>query len=68
MKFRRLYTLLKENETLIRIGAYTKGTDAELDEAINKKDIMQKFISQSSTHQEKFEESSRALIQMMGAN
>jgi len=68
MKFRRLYTLLKENETLIRIGAYTKGTDPELDEAIDKKEVMQKFISQGSTHQEKFEVSSAALIEMMGAS
>jgi flagellum-specific ATP synthase len=48
MKFRKLYTLLKENEVLIRIGAYIKGTDPELDEAIEKKDAMQKFISQGS--------------------
>ncbi len=66
MKFRRLYTLLKENETLIRIGAYTKGTDHELDEAIDKKEIMQEFISQGSTYQEPFEKSSSALIAMMG--
>ena len=65
MKFRRLYTLLKENETLIRIGAYTKGTDSELDEAIDKKDVMQKFISQGSTYQENFEQSSSALISLM---
>jgi len=65
MKFRRLYTLLKENETLIRIGAYTKGTDPELDEAIDKKEAMQKFISQGSMYQESFEESSKTLISLM---
>ena len=67
MRFRRLYTLLKENETLIRIGAYTKGTDPELDEAIDKKDGMEKFISQNSTVQEKFEDTSSALIELMKA-
>ena len=46
MKFRRMYTLLKENEMLIRIGAYTKGTDIELDEAINKKEAMEGFLKQ----------------------
>jgi len=66
MKFRRLYTLLKENETLIRIGAYTKGTDAELDEAIDKKEAMEKFISQSSTVQESFLATSTSLIKLMG--
>ena len=65
MRFRRLYTLLKENETLIRIGAYTKGTDPELDEAIDKKVGMEQFISQSSTVVESFEESSRTLIELM---
>ena len=65
IKFRRLYTLLKENETLIRIGAYTKGTDAELDEAINKKEGMQKFISQNATQIESYENSSQALISLM---
>ena len=48
MKFRRMYTLLKENEMLIRIGAYTKGTDIELDEAISKKDMMENFLKQRS--------------------
>jgi flagellum-specific ATP synthase len=65
MKFRRLYTLLKENETLIRIGAYTKGTDRELDEAIDKKEAMQNFISQSAMNIEKFEISSKDLIALM---
>ena len=67
LKFRRLYTLLKENETLIRIGAYNKGTDPELDEAIDKKEVMQKFISQGAMYSEAFNASSEALIEMMQA-
>jgi len=67
MKFRRLYTLLKENETLIRIGAYIKGTDAELDEAINKKSAMEAFITQDSKKQEKFEDSVSVILDLMGS-
>ncbi|HHE05697.1 MAG TPA: EscN/YscN/HrcN family type III secretion system ATPase, partial [Epsilonproteobacteria bacterium] len=46
MKFKRMYSLLKENEVLIRIGAYTKGSDPELDEAIGKKETMDSFLKQ----------------------
>ena len=64
-KFRRLYTLLKENETLIRIGAYIRGSDAELDEAIDKKEAMMQFIAQGSTEIISFEESVSNLLQIM---
>ncbi len=64
-KFRRLYTLLKENEVLIRIGAYTSGNDAELDEAIAKKESMEKFISQGSSFISDYDESIQTLIEMM---
>ncbi|RLA79220.1 MAG: flagellar protein export ATPase FliI [Epsilonproteobacteria bacterium] len=66
MKFRRFYTLLKENEVLIRIGAYTKGSDPELDEAIKKKDLMEKFLIQDATKQNPFEDSVNAIISLMG--
>jgi len=66
MKFRRLYTLLKENETLIRIGAYIHGTDVELDEAIAKKEVMQRFISQGAMYKVTFEETVSELIEIMG--
>jgi len=65
MKFRRLYTLLKENETLIRIGAYTKGSDPELDEAIDKKGAMEEFMSQNATVQSPLVETVEALIHLM---
>ena len=45
-KFKKLYSLLKENEMLIRIGAYQKGSDKELDMAMAKKDFMDDFIRQ----------------------
>ncbi len=64
-KFRRFYTLLKENEVLIRIGAYIKGGDTELDEAIDKKEPMDNFLSQRSTTKSTFSEASEELIELM---
>jgi flagellum-specific ATP synthase len=66
-KFRKLYTLLKENEMLIRIGAYTKGSDPELDEAIIKKPHMEAYLSQASNYQSQFDEASQQLIALMNA-
>ena len=47
MKFKKLNSLLKENEILIRIGAYEKGNDKELDLAISKKEKMNEFLQQN---------------------
>ncbi|MBW6489337.1 flagellar protein export ATPase FliI [Sulfurimonas sp.] len=66
MKFRRLYTLLKDNEVLIRIGAYSKGSDAELDEAIAKKKEMEGFLIQNSTQKSEFEDTVATLLKLMG--
>lgn len=65
-RFRRLYTLLKENEMLIRIGAYVKGTDKELDEAISKKDRMEAFLSQEAMNSVSFKEAVDQMIALMG--
>lgn len=43
---RRVLSVLKENEVLVRIGAYSAGTDKELDFALNKKSAIEKFMSQ----------------------
>ncbi|EAW0606549.1 flagellar protein export ATPase FliI [Campylobacter lari] len=55
-KFKRLNSLLKENEVLLRISAYQKGTDKELDQAIAKKDFMQQFLSQNPEESFEFED------------
>ncbi len=65
-KFRKLYTLLKENEMIIRIGAYTKGTDAELDEALDKKAAMEHFMTQGAMFKTTFEEAEKELLEIMG--
>jgi flagellum-specific ATP synthase len=65
IKFRKLYTLLKENEVLIRIGAYTKGSDSQLDEAISKKEAMEKFMTQDSNQQSNFQDTVNLLINLI---
>lgn len=64
-KFRRLYALLKENEVLIRIGAYQAGSDKDLDEAIAKKDRMEEYLKQNYSEIVGYEESIRLLIETM---
>ncbi|HEF5105967.1 TPA: flagellar protein export ATPase FliI [Campylobacter jejuni] len=67
-KFKRLNSLLKENEVLLRIGAYQKGSDKELDEAIAKKEFMQKFLGQNPEESFEFEETIRLLSQIDAPN
>ncbi len=56
MTFKKLYSLLKDNEVLIRIGAYQKGTDKELDFAIDRKRSMEEFLKQSPNEHIKFDD------------
>lgn len=63
-KFRRMQALLKENEVLIRIGSYHKGNDIELDEAIDKKALMEEFLGQDENVQTAYEESVAQMIEI----
>jgi flagellum-specific ATP synthase len=45
---RRVLSLLRENETLVRIGAYTPGSDKELDAALKIKPFLEQYLSQDS--------------------
>jgi len=47
LKLKRVLSLINENEVLLRIGAYKKGMDKELDDALLRKDKIRKFLSQS---------------------
>ena len=63
-RFKRYYSMLKENEVLIRIGAYQKGSDKELDAAMTKKQFMDDFIRQNPGDSFKFEDTQNILAQI----
>ena len=64
-KFRRLYSMLKENEVLIRIGAYQAGSDKEIDEAIAKKSDMEDYLRQNYDESWYYTKSVNRLIELM---
>lgn len=66
-KFKRLFSMLKENEVLIRIGAYQKGIDKELDYAINKKTAMEEFMKQNPDESAEFNQTVEALAKIAGS-
>ena len=65
-KFRQLLALLKENEMLVRIGAYQHGTDPALDEALSKKRAMTDFLCQNAQESIPFEKSVELLKAIVG--
>lgn len=65
-KFKRLFSMLKENEVLIRIGAYQKGVDKELDYAISKKSAMEEFIKQNPDEGVEFNQTIDILAKIVG--
>jgi len=64
-KFKRLSSILKENEVLVRIGAYEKGNDKELDLALSKKEKMNLFVQQSPEEMTHFEATINELKQII---
>lgn len=46
LKLKRVLSLIKENEILIRVGAYKEGMDKELDKALGKREKIKKFLFQ----------------------
>jgi flagellum-specific ATP synthase len=55
LKLKRVLSLIKENEILLRVGAYTKGMDIELDNALAKKEKIRKFLIQDMNELASFE-------------
>jgi flagellum-specific ATP synthase len=65
LKIRQMYSLLKENEVLIRIGAYVKGTDRELDNAIDKKNQINDFLRQNVNELQDLQLTKNMMIQLV---
>lgn len=66
IRFRNTYSLLKENEILIRIGSYQKGSDKELDFAIEKREKMDRFLEQDANSLMDFDEIYKQLEAIFG--
>jgi flagellum-specific ATP synthase len=65
--FRELYTAYKENEETINLGAYARGADPVIDNAILLREPMRKFLRQSPDEQIPFEETRRQLREILGS-
>ena len=48
IKIKRVLSLIKENEVLVRVGAYKAGMDPELDNAMAKKEKIREFLTQDT--------------------
>ena len=56
LKLKRVLSLIKENEVLVRVGAYKKGMDPELDNAMARKERIREFLTQSTQENVSFDE------------
>jgi flagellum-specific ATP synthase len=56
LKLKRVLSLIKENEVLVRVGAYKPGMDQELDDALARKDKIREFLTQTMKEQYNYNE------------
>ena len=47
LKLKRILSMIKENEVLVRVGAYKAGMDIELDDALARKEKIREFLTQT---------------------
>lgn len=64
-KFKQKLSLYKANRDLITIGAYSRGTDPEIDSAIERFPFLRRYISQKMTESSAFAESKAGLQQVL---
>ena len=65
MRVKQLYSRYQQNKDLIAVGAYTKGTDPELDQAIALIPAINDFLRQSLTESFTLDQSLEALVKAM---
>lgn len=61
LRFKQVYSTYQNNRDLINVGAYTKGSDPKIDEAIAMMPRLEAFLSQGMTQQFSLEDSLRDL-------
>ncbi|MBK1726888.1 flagellar protein export ATPase FliI [Halorhodospira neutriphila] len=65
-RFRELYTAYRQNEDLISVGAYQRGSDPLVDQAIAYQPRLRAFLQQDVSEAVDFEESRASLLRLIG--
>lgn len=65
MRVKQLYSKFQQNQDLISIGAYAKGSDPDLDQAILRMPAIREFLQQSLNEKFSIDESLEALVAAM---
>ncbi len=65
LKLKRVLSLIKENEVLVRVGAYKPGMDPELDGAMAKKEKIRDFLIQGTQERVDFNETVSTLRKVL---
>ena len=66
MKLRRWIAVYQENEDVINVGAYSEGSNPELDDAIARIDAIYDFLRQDIAERTELEETRRGLCELAG--
>ena len=64
-RFRHLYSLYRQNQDLISVGAYRRGNDPRLDEAVNYWPRIQQYLRQDMNERVSFDGSLEALEELL---
>lgn len=67
-RFRQVFAAYRQNQDLIAVGAYRKGADPRVDEAIAMRPAMLEFLRQGSTEPVNLDASFAALEQLLGGD
>ncbi|MBO1924531.1 flagellar protein export ATPase FliI [Thiomicrorhabdus sp. 6S3-12] len=65
-RFKQLYSAYQQNQDLIHVGAYRRGSDTLIDESIDKQEALNGFLAQAIKEQFPFEHSLNALKRALG--
>jgi len=64
-QFKRIYSLYQQNRDLISVGAYQKGSDPAIDQAVNIQPLMKNFLAQDMNHPVSYNESYTQLVELL---
>ena len=68
VKIREIYSVYRDAEDLINIGAYVKGSNPKIDYAISKIDALKDFFKQKILEEVDFKQSYQALKEIIESN